>query len=152
MSFIDPLRKDVEKTITTISHVHSQVRSQAVNAKAKVDMSGWLILKGKRKYFGKLKRHGSFRISSEILLHIIIMPLGLSFSYHPSSFFSDMLLLYENEPQESLARTRIEAKLANSIRLKDAHITRQDFTFTVRTTDGQTYVLGSQSVRHLSKF
>lgn len=61
-----------------------------------------------------------------------------------------MLLLYENEPQESLARTRVEAKLADSIRLKDSYITRQDFTFTIRTPDGQTFVLGAQSVRLLS--
>ena len=58
-----------------------------------------------------------------------------------------MLLLYESEPQESLARTRIEAKLADSIRLTIALITRQDFTFTIRTQEGATFVLGSQSVR-----
>lgn len=116
----------------------SQIRSQAVNAKARVDMSGWLILKGKRKYFGKLKGYSvvSCRLlaCSPVCIYLVLMT-------------SDMLLLYENEPQESLARTRIEAKLADSIRLKDAHITRQDFTFTIRTPDGQTFVLGSQSVR-----
>ena len=102
-------------------------------------MSGWLILKGKKKYF---------RLKADVLLYFEDVRDRNSTHYtcykvtlSPCCCQVPTSLTTLQEP-----RNNVESKLIDSIRLKDAVLTKKEFSFSIKTSDAKLYELAAHSV------